>query len=88
MILLLSGYPSAFYAQIQIIPQHIKEIARIIDPATVKIERDNYMWNGAMPFVVYGGDKEKSLYDAYIGLFLFKLGVRWCVRISLTSLLA
>jgi len=66
MILLLSGCPSAFYAQIQIIPQHIKEIARIIDPSTVKIERDNYMWNGAMPFVVYDGDKEKGLYDAYL----------------------
>ncbi len=58
MILLLSGCPSAFYAKTQINPQSMEDIAGIENPATVRIERDNNVWGGAIPLVIHDGEKE------------------------------
>lgn len=58
MIPLLSGCPSVYYAKTQMPVQTEQDIAKIKNPATVKIEREDNPWGGATPFVVYDGQKE------------------------------
>ena len=54
----LFGCLSTFYAKTQMAVQTKEELAKIINPTLVKIERDDNYWNGAYPFVVYDGKKE------------------------------
>ncbi|MDQ7838837.1 MAG: hypothetical protein RDU59_10170 [Thermodesulfobacteriota bacterium] len=54
----LSGCASMFYASTQMPVQGKEELAKIKNPALVKIEREDNMWGGAIPFVIYDGKKE------------------------------
>ncbi|MBN2313977.1 MAG: hypothetical protein JXM79_08600 [Sedimentisphaerales bacterium] len=58
MVLLLSGCPSAFYAPTIPPVQSPEQIAKLKNPATVKIARDDNVWGGAIPLVIYDGGKE------------------------------
>lgn len=58
VMLFSSGCVSMFYASTQMPVQNEKALATIRNPAVVKIERENNMWGGAIPFVVYDGQKE------------------------------
>jgi len=58
VMVFLSGCASMFYASTQMPVQGKEELAKIKNPALVKIEREDNMWGGAIPFVIYDGKKE------------------------------
>lgn len=53
-----SGCVSMFYASTQMTVPKEEVLAKINNPVVVKIEREDNMWGGAIPFVVYDGPKE------------------------------
>ncbi|MBA3027292.1 MAG: hypothetical protein FP816_00535 [Desulfobacteraceae bacterium] len=57
-MLFLCGCPSMFYASTQMPVQSKEDIEVINNPVSIKIERDSSMWGGAIPFVIYDGNKE------------------------------
>jgi hypothetical protein len=58
MMFLFSGCASMFYASTQMPVQNKEELAKIRNPVLLKIAREDNMWGGAIPFVVYDGAKE------------------------------
>jgi hypothetical protein len=58
MMFLFSGCASMFYASTQMPAQSKEELAKIKNPVLVKIVREDNMWGGAIPFVIYDGKKE------------------------------